>query len=307
MSNPPFMQADPNLALGLGQEVAGPQVGPGKTVAGFFRGRVGAIIALSWLILIIALALLAPILPLPSYIDFVGQPRVAPGLHWPEFLGTDYLGRSVLVRLIWGTRVSLAVGLIAVLLGMIIGLAVGMTAGFYRGRVEAVLTVLIDSALAFPPLVLLLAITAVLQQKLSTLVIAFTLLTIPSFARLARANTLAIAQREFVLAARARGTSSFRIMRREILPNVILPAISYSFIIVASVMVAEGSLDYLGLGIPPPTPTWGGMIASGQQYLATNAYLVFVPAVILLSTVLSFYTLGDYGRRRLDVRQSKLL
>jgi peptide/nickel transport system permease protein len=203
--------------------------------------------------------------------------------------------------------VSLAVGLIAVLLGMIIGLAVGMTAGFYRGRVEAVLTVLIDSALAFPPLVLLLAITAVLQQKLSTLVIAFTLLTIPSFARLARANTLAIAQREFVLAARARGTSSFRIMRREILPNVILPAISYSFIIVASVMVAEGSLDYLGLGIPPPTPTWGGMIASGQQYLATNAYLVFVPAVILLLTVLSFYTLGDYGRRRLDVRQSKLL
>lgn len=305
MSNPRIAQADVDPVLGLGQAI-GPQARPLGANIGFARGRIGVILSLGWLTVIICLALLAPVLPLPTYFDFVGAPKVAPGPHWPEFLGTDYLGRSVLVRLIWGTRVSLAVGLLAVFLGMIIGLAVGMTAGFFRGRIEAVLTVFIDAALAFPPLILLLAITAVLQQKLSTLVIAFTLLTIPSFARLSRANTLAIAQREFVLAARARGTGNFRIMRREILPNVILPTLSYSFIIVASVMVAEGSLDYLGLGIPPPTPTWGGMIASGQQFLATNPDLVFVPAVILLLTVLSFYTLGDYGRRRLDVRQAKL-
>jgi peptide/nickel transport system permease protein len=305
VSNPRLAQADADPVLALGQAI-GPQSRSLRANIGFVRGRVGVILSLSWLTIIIVLALLAPVLPLPTYYDFVGAPKVPPGLHWPEFLGTDYLGRSVLVRLIWGTRVSLAVGLLAVLLGMIIGLAIGMTAGYFRGRTEAILTVFIDAALAFPPLILLLAITAVLQQKLSTLIIAFTLLTIPSFARLARANTLAIAQREFVLAARARGTGNFRIMRREILPNVILPTLSYSFIIVASVMVAEGSLDYLGLGIPPPTPTWGGMIASGQQFLATNPDLVFVPAVVLLLTVLSFYTLGDYGRRRLDVRQAKL-
>lgn len=305
MSNP-LVQADIDPVPGLGGVAVSPRARSLRASVGVARGRLGVILSLGWLILIIVLALLAPILPLPNYFDFVGNPRVAPGLHWPEFLGTDYLGRSVLVRLIWGTRVSLAVGLLAVFLGMVIGLAIGMTAGYFRGRVEAVLTVFIDAALAFPPLILLLAITAVLQQKLSTLIIAFTLLTIPAFARLARANTLAIAQREFVLAAKARGTGNFRIMRREILPNVILPSVSYSFIIVASVMVAEGSLDYLGLGIPPPTPTWGGMIAAGQQYLATNPDLVFVPAVILLLTVLSFYTLGDYGRRRLDVRQAKL-
>ena len=305
MTNPRLVQADLDQVLNPGEAVVGLQV-RSIAKAGFFRGRIGVILSLSWLILIIALALLAPVLPGPSYFDFVGNPKVSPGLHWPEFLGTDYLGRSVLIRLIWGTRVSLAVGLLAVFLGMVIGLAVGMTAGFFRGRVEGGLTIFIDSALAFPPLILLLAVTAVLQQKLSTLIIAFTLLTIPSFARLARANTLAIAQREFVLAAQARGTGSFRIIRREILPNVILPTISYSFIIVASVMVAEGSLDYLGLGIPPPTPTWGGMIASGQPFLATNPWLVFVPAIVLLLTVLSFYTLGDYGRRRFDVRQAKL-
>lgn len=306
MSNPELVRADADPLMGLGGPVTGLQARGLRGSAGLVRGRIGVTLALGWLVVIICLALLAPVLPLPAYFDFVGAPKVAPGLHAPYLLGTDYLGRSVLVRLIWGTRISLTVGLLAVFLGMIIGLAIGMTAGYFRGRVEAVLTVFIDAALAFPPLILLLAITAVLQQKLSTLIIAFTLLTIPSFARLARANTLAIAQREFVLAARARGTGSFRIIRREILPNVILPTISYSFIIVASVMVAEGSLDYLGLGIPPPTPTWGGMIASGQQFLATNPELVFVPAVVLLLTVLSFYTLGDYGRRHLDVRQAKL-
>jgi peptide/nickel transport system permease protein len=306
VSNPELVRADADPLMGLGGPVTGWQARALRGSAGLVRGRIGVTLALGWLVVIICLALLAPVLPLPAYFDFVGAPKVALGLHAPYLLGTDYLGRSVLVRLIWGTRISLTVGLLAVFLGMIIGLAIGMTAGYFRGRVEAVLTVFIDAALAFPPLILLLAITAVLQQKLSTLIIAFTLLTIPSFARLARANTLAIAQREFVLAARARGTGSFRIIRREILPNVILPTISYSFIIVASVMVAEGSLDYLGLGIPPPTPTWGGMIASGQQFLATNPELVFVPAVVLLLTVLSFYTLGDYGRRRLDVRQAKL-
>ena len=149
MTNPRLVRADLDQVLNPGEAVVGLPV-RSIAKAGFFRGHIGVILSLGWLILIIALALLAPVLPGPSYFDFVGNPKVSPGLHWPEFLGTDYLGRSVLVRLIWGTRVSLAVGLLAVFLGMVIGLAVGMTAGFFRGRTEAVLTVFIDSALAFP-------------------------------------------------------------------------------------------------------------------------------------------------------------
>jgi len=175
----------------------------------------------------------------------------------------------------------------------------------YR-RVEAVINVFINSALAFPPLILLLAITAVLQPRLSTLIIALTLLTIPSFARLGRANTLSFAGREFVLAARASGAGHIRTIFRELLPNVVLPVGSYAFIIIASVMIAEGSLSFLGLGIPPPAVSWGGMIAEGQPYLSTNPYLVFIPALPFLFTVLSFNVLGNRARRRFDVRQSAL-
>ena len=264
------------------------------------------IAAAAWLALVCGLALVADRLPLHAYFLPVGAPRVAPGLHWPEPLGTDYLGRSMLSRVIYGGRVSLTVGIGAVAIGMVGGGLIGILAGYFRGWVESLTNIVIDAALAFPPLVLLLAITGIMTQSLRTLVIALSILSIPSFARLARANTLVFARREFVLAAHAIGATDLRIIVREILPNVIFPIASYSFVIVAAIMVAEGSLSYLGLGIPPPQPSWGGMIAAGQPFIATAPTVVFVPAGALLLTVLSFNVIGDWARRRFDVHESRL-
>jgi peptide/nickel transport system permease protein len=263
--------------------------------------------AVAWLVLIGGLAITADWLRLLHPYNLpVGDPRVGPGFRLDEPLGTDYIGRSQLSRVIYGARVSLAVGLVSVGVGMLAGGLLGMIAGYVRGAVDAVIGIATDAVLAFPPLVLLLALTGVLTQSLRTLIIALSVLSIPSFARLARANTLVFAQRDFVLAARALGARHVRILLREILPNVVLPVGSYAFLIVAAIMVAEGSLSFLGLGIPPPAPSWGGMIASGKDFLSDYPWEVFVPAAPLLLTVLAFNMIGDWARRRFDVQASKL-
>jgi len=181
-----------------------------------------------------------------------------------------------------------------------------LVAGYFRRATDSLIRILIDTMLAFPPLVLLLAITAVMTQSFRSLVIGLGVVSIPSFARLSRASTLPFTQREFVVAARSMGARHARVLFREILPNVIFPVASYAFIVLAAVIVGEGSLSYLGLGIPPPQPSWGGMIASGRDLIATDAYLVFVPAATLLLTVFAFNVVGDRARRRFDVRESML-
>jgi peptide/nickel transport system permease protein len=292
--------------LALPGNGAGPRIAIGKVAKVKRRRSLLVGVAAVWLVVICLLAITADWLPLKSYTLPIGIPRQAPGFRLDEPLGYDELGRSQLSRVIFGARVSLAVGLASVTIGMVIGGLIGMIAGYFRGKVEAVVSIFTDATLAFPPLILLLAFTAILTQSLRTLIIALSILSIPSFARLARANTLVFAQREFVLAAKGTGARHARILFREILPNVVFPVASYAFIIVAAVMVAEGSLSFLGLGIPPPQPSWGGMVASGRDYLETEPWLVFVPAGVMLLTVLSFNILGDRARRRFDIRQSGL-
>lgn len=270
------------------------------------RGRLIFAIASGWLVLITTLAIIADWLPLESYAAPIGPPRQAPGLRLDEPLGTDQLGRSVLSRIIFGARVSLAVGIAAVAVGAAIGGLIGLVAGYFRRMTDSIIGIALDCMLAFPPLVLLLAITAIMTQSFRTLVIGLGVVSIPAFARLSRASTMQFAQREFVIAARSMGASHRRVLFREILPNVVFPVGSYAFIILAAVIVGEGSLSFLGLGIPPPQPSWGGMIASGRDFLATDAYLVFVPAATLLFTVFSFNVVGDRARRRFDVKESML-
>jgi peptide/nickel transport system permease protein len=261
--------------------------------------------AVGWLVLVFALAIFAPVLPLSSPTDMDMLDRRAPfsALHW---LGTDGLGRDELSRLIYGARISLVVGLCAPLIGVVFGGALGMLAGYFRGRFESLSVGSMDVLLAFPPLVLALAVTAFLGQTVFYITCILGVLSIPAFMRVARAATLTLARREFVIAAQALGATHARILLRELLPNVALPSLAFFLLGVAVIIVVEGSLSFLGLGVPPPISSWGSMIGEGRESLDVAPRLAFLPAIAMFLTVLSFNIVGDTIRAITDPRQGGL-
>jgi peptide/nickel transport system permease protein len=261
------------------------------------RFHLGYLVSGVWVSLVVLAAIFADVLPIAPYAKPVfRQKLLRPGLRLHEPLGRDQLGRSLLSRCIYGGRVSLTVSIVAVVVGLAIGGILGLTGGFYGKKLDAGIGILTNSMLAFPPLVLLLAIIAVFQKKVMTLALALAVLTIPTFTRLVRAQTLTLRTREFVTAARAMGATSRRVMFRHILPNGLLPVLSYCFTLAALLIVAEGSLSFLGQGVPPPRPAWGTMIFDGNSKLQTDPHVVFVPAAVMFLTVLAFNRLGEWSR-----------
>jgi peptide/nickel transport system permease protein len=262
-------------------------------------------IAIGWIITVFAVAILAPILPLQSPTDMDMLDRRAPvsAVHW---LGTDGLGRDELARLIYGARISLVVGLCAPVIGLTVGGALGMLAGYFRGRFEVLTVGSMDVLLAFPPLILALAVTAFLGQSVFNLTCILGVLSIPAFMRVARAATLTLARREFVIAAQALGATHARILSRELLPNVALPLIAFFLLGVAVIIVVEGALSFLGLGVPPPISSWGSMIGEGRESLDVAPQLAFIPAGSMFLTVLAFNLVGDTLRALTDPRQGAL-
>lgn len=258
-----------------------------------------------WLLIVGLSAATASWLPLPDP-ALPDYDAIAAGISPDHWLGTDNLGRDNLSRIIFGARASLLVGLSGVVLGMLVGGGLGVVAGYRRGRFDYILMVITDSLLAFPGLVFLLSLVALLGASLQNLLVALAVLATPIFIRLARANTLVIAQREFVTAARAYGCRPWRIVFRDIAPNVLLPVAAYAFIMIGIFIVAEGSLSFLGLGIPPPAPSWGSMIAGGRTDLIDAPHVALVPSAVMLLTVLSINVLGERARTSFDVRASNL-
>lgn len=258
-----------------------------------------------WIAIAVVAAVTADLLPLtsPTEGDYERLSQLPTAQH---VLGTDALGRDILSRVIYGARVSLVVGVLSVVVAMTGGGLLGLLAGFSRGRTDRFIMSLADAALAFPPIIVLMVIMAVRGQSMTNLVLGLGIVYIPTFVRLSRANTLVFMQREFILAARALGAKSSRVMLREVLPNVVPPVAAYAFIVMAMLIVAEGSLSFLGLGTPPPTPSWGAMIAAGRTDLATAPHISLVPAAIMFMTVLAFNMLGDRLRERLNVRETSL-
>lgn len=270
------------------------------------RRRLGPLFwaAIAWMILVFAAAALAGLLPFgPTDMDMLERRAPPSALHW---LGNDGLGRDELARLIYGARVSLTVGLCAPIIGITIGGALGMLAGYFRGRFEVLVVGSMDVLLAFPPLILALAVTAYLGQSILHLTFILGVLGIPAFMRVARAATLTLARREFVIAAQALGATHARILLRELLPNVILPLFAFFLLGVAVTIVVEGALSFLGLGVPPPVSSWGSMIGEGRESLEMAPRLAFIPAVTMFLTVLSFNLVGDTLRALTDPRQGAL-
>lgn len=263
--------------------------------------------ACGWLIAVVFGAVFADVLPLRDYARLVSGLPTRSGLQWgAEVLGTDAIGRSQGSRIIYGARPSLTVGLCSVALGTVVGIPLGAVAGYFRGPIDAVIRVLLDTLLSLPAIVVLLAAAAVGKRDLTTMVIALAAVIAPVVARLARTTTVALAGRESIVAARAMGATHLRILLRELCPEVALRISPLMFLIFGQVVVAEGTLSFLGLGLAPPTPSWGGMVNDGRTFLSTDPLLVFVPSMCLLFTVMSFTILGDALRTKFDRRGSGL-
>jgi peptide/nickel transport system permease protein len=271
------------------------------------RGKVGlgTWVCLSWLVLVIVLAAIAGFLPLPDP-KRTGLGPVSQGFTGAHPFGLDDLGRDMLSRVIFGARVSLIVGFSSIALGLLVGGALGVVAGYYRGRIEGLIMWAMDVLLAFPALVFALAIVTFMGQSLRNVTIAIAVIAVPPIARLVRSTTLNYAQREFVLAARSLGAKNRRIIAREILPNVVVPAFSFGLIGVALAIVGEGALAFLGLSVRLPTPTWGGMIDEGRTVLQQAPHVSLVPCGVMFVTILALNYLGDTLRAHFDVREGAL-
>jgi peptide/nickel transport system permease protein len=219
-----------------------------------------------------------------------------------SLLGTDHLGRDILSRLIFGARISLIIGLSAVAVAGTLGTLIGLVAGYRGGRVDDLCMRLTDTMLAMPFILLALAVIAVLGPSLRNIIFVLGVTSWVSYARIVRAEVLTLRTREFVAAAQALGGGGRRIVFRHLLPNVLTPVIVIATLEVARMIILESALSFLGLGIPPPTPTWGGMLADGRAYLSTAWWLATFPGLCIMLTVLGINLLGDWLRDILDPR-----
>jgi len=224
---------------------------------------------------------------------------IAGGVH-AHPLGTDNLGRDVLARIVWGARVSAIVGISVVAIGGTIGVTAGLLAGYRRGWVDAVIARITDVQLAFPLVLLAVAIVAVVGPGLWTVIAAIGLTSWVQYVRVVRAETLSLREREFVLAANAAGATTTRVIGRHLLPNVASAAIVLGTFEIARAIVLESSLSFLGLGVPPTTPSWGGMLADGRQYLDTAWWTALFPGLAIMIAVMGVNLLGDGLRDALD-------
>lgn len=235
-----------------------------------------------------------------SLIDRLKPPSFFEGGVPEHLLGTDHLGRDTLSRIVYGARITLVVSVLAVAVSMCVGVAAGLAAGFYGGRTDAVILRLIDMQLAFPVILLVIAVVAVVGPSLTNLIVIMGLSGWPRFARIVRGAVLSVRGLEYIEAARAIGAGQLRIMTRHILPNIVSAIIVYASFELARMILLEATLSFLGLGIQPPTPTWGGMINDGKPYIAIAWWVSLFPGLAIAAIILAFNIFGDELRDALD-------
>ncbi len=279
-------------------------------------------LSIAWMTFVVGGALLAPYLPLDDPKESITEiarrgPFADAGTAPGHLLGGDFNGRDMLSRLLWGGRTTLVVATGAVLLGFVLGGTLGLLGGYFRGRVDAVVSTLLDVFLSIPAVILALALVTILRTQPGTrggagldpevaLILAIGIVSIPVLGRITRASTLSWSEREFVLAAKAQGAKHRRVVFREVLPNVLPAMFSIALLGIAVAIVAEGTLSILGASVEPDTPTWGNMISIGRQYISKAPHIVFEPALMIFFTVLALNMLGDVVRSRFDVQEGGL-
>jgi len=267
--------------------------------------------ALAGLVVVVAVMLTALTAPWLSPFDPISQDIGERRLKPPGFrdeagrvhvLGTDHLGRDVLARVIHGAQPALLVGVAAVAISGVLGMAAGLTSGYFGGRIDDVLMRLADIQLAFPFILLAIAVIGVLGPSLGTIIAVIGVSSWVVYARVVRGAVLSLREREFVQAALALGSGDGRVVLRHVLPNVFTPWLVVATLDMARVIVIESALSFLGLGVQPPTPTWGGMLADGRVYISTAWWLATFPGLAILFTVLGINLFGDGLRDTLDPR-----
>ncbi len=275
--------------------------GPRRLFAGKALHLLGVLIVLVLIITGLLAPWLAPKDPLAQDVRTRLRPPVwGRGGTWVHPLGTDQLGRDVLSRLIYGSRVSLLVGFFSVIIGGAIGLITGLSSGYLGGAYDTVIMGVADAQLAFPFILLALAIMAALGPGLTNVIIVLSISGWVVFARLVRGITLSAKEKDFVEAARAVGAGPVRIIGVHVLPQVLSPVIVLANLQLGYLILAEAALSFLGIGINPPTPTWGNMISDGRNYIWEAPWLSVLPGIALVLTVLGFTYFGDWMRVRLD-------
>ncbi|BCV23585.1 ABC transporter permease [Gelria sp. Kuro-4] len=264
-----------------------------------FRKRPVAVIGLVIVLAFVAVALITPwIAPYDPLLPDFAQILTKPGPQ--HLLGTDELGRDILSRILYGSQISLLVGLVAVGLAALVGVPLGLTAGYYGGTFDNVVMRIIDVLMAFPSILLAIVIVSILGPNLQNAVIAVGVFTVPAFARLARGEVLSIKNQEYIEAARAMGASDLWILAWHILPNIISPLIVWSTLNVSSAILTAAGLGFLGLGAQPPSPEWGAMLAKGREYLLVAPHLTTYTGLAILLLALGLNLLGDGLRDILD-------
>jgi len=268
----------------------------------FLKEQPLAALGLALLALFLTCALFAPWLAPqdPAQLDLSGRLLAPSHAHW---FGTDELGRDILSRTLYGARISLVVAVSVVSLSLAVGMVAGALAGFYGGWIDTAINLyLVNAFLALPGILLAIAFVAFLGPGLFNLILALSISGWVGYARLVRAQVMAVKQREFVEAARALGASDLRILCRHILPNTLQPLVVQAAIGMASAVLAEATLSFLGLGVPPPTASWGSMLNDARSHLFDSPHLVFFPALAVMLAVLSFNFIGDALGDLLDPR-----
>ncbi len=276
---------------------------PGGRALRRFLRRPPAVAGLTFAVLVALAALFAAVVAPydPAANDF--DAVMAPPLSAGHPLGTDELGRDVLSRIIWGARASMQAGVLATLLGLLVALPIGLTAGYYRGWWESATMRFADTLLAFPFLIIAVGLAAILGPSLANATLAIGIVQIPKMVRIARGETLSLREESFVEAAIASGAGDWAILVRHILPNMLSTLIIQATVILPVAIIAESSLSFLGLGVQPPTPSWGVMLTAAQPYMTQQPSLAIFPGLAIVIATLSFNLLGDGLRDAFDPRE----